>query len=578
MHILDYIKLAKKHEDGARPAGATAVRIAIATNFTDDLLKKALAGMCVSEDIDPDIYQVGYKQYLFELKAPDSGLAKHEAAITFVFFDANPYSISEFAADAGHASSVAADIAAYCARTKGTVVVQSLASPSSLQHGRILKGGALSAAVVDFNQALAKLALEHKNLKVIDTDHIVRMIGEAHARDMRGQFAFSQPFSHDFLYAVAREWMSYVRILSGKARKCIVVDLDNTLWGGILGETGPLGIALGTEYPGNAFVEFQRSLLGFYEQGIILAINSRNNMADVDEVFEKNPHMVLQKKHFGSIVANWNDKATNLRAIAEDLNIGLDSLVFIDDDPMNRDLVRTELPEVLVPDWTMPPEEYVKSLLAIDAFQTLAVTDEDKERGKMYAAERERKAVQSSTQDMSEYLKTLDIAMIVSLNDLAQVPRVAQLTQKTNQFNLSTRRSTEQEIQAWIQEGALVYAGDVKDKFGPYGLTILAIVKPNGKNAAELVTFLMSCRVMGRQIEQTFMRAVATELGKRGIQKLSADFIPTKKNAPSSGFLSELGAREKGKDADGTVHYELDVPSFLAQEAKSSSITVSFAP
>src|SRR6185437_3116366 len=216
---------------------------------------------------------------------------------------------------------------------------------------------------------------------------------------------------------------------SGRVHKCLVLDLDNTLWGGIVGEVGPLGIGLGTEYPGNAYVAFQRVLNEFYERGILLAINSRNNPSDVEEVFEKNRNMVLKREHFAAMVINWESKADNLKTIARELNIGLDSLVFIDDDAANRAQVRAQLPEVLVPEWSLPPEEYVHALLTIDAFHAQAVSDEDRKRGEMYVTEHKRKQL-AETMSVEDYLSTLQIKMTIAVNAEELIPRVAQLTQK----------------------------------------------------------------------------------------------------------------------------------------------------
>jgi FkbH-like protein len=337
--------------------------------------------------------------------------------------------------------------------------------------------------------------------------------------------------------------MAYVQTQRGKIYKCIVLDLDNTLWGGVIGEVGPLGVKLGHEYPGNAFREFQRTILDFYNRGIILAINSRNNPGDVDEVFEKNKNMVLKKSHFASIVANWNNKAENLKIIAKELNIGLDSLVFIDDDAMNRDLVKTELPQVFVPDWNIPPEEYVKRLLDIEAFHSMGLTEEDKERGKMYAAERERKEIVSDSSNLGSYLKTLEVEIDVHLNNSNQIPRLSQLTQKTNQFNLTTERLTESDVTKKIKNGAMFFSGDVKDKFGPYGITVLAIIEKDKKNY-KLSNFLMSCRVMGRRVEEAFMSSILKELSKKKINELDAKFIVSPKNSPASSFLKDIGGKE----------------------------------
>lgn len=571
MELLDYIRLAQEYEKGGEPKQGEPLRLAIVTNFTDDLLKKAIIGMCAAEGIRPDLYQVPFKQYLFELKNPDSGLAKHNADIVFVFFDINPYTVSEFSADVSHLHDVLGDIERYARAHACTVVVHTISAPSSLQHGRILKEDSFSGLIRTYNERLGAIAKEHKNVSVLDAGRIIRVMGERRARDLRGLYAFSHPWSNDFIFALAREWMTHIRTMRGVVYKCIVLDLDNTLWGGIVGETGPLGIELGTEYPGNAYREFQRVLLQYHERGVILAVNSRNNMADVDEVFDKNPHMVLKKSHFASLAVNWNTKAENLPRIAEELNIGLSSMIFIDDDPVNRDLVRAQLPEVLVPDWNMPPEEYAHALLNLDAFHAEMLTEEDLQRGAMYAAERERKALQTKAPTLEEYLKTLRIELTVSLNAAVLITRVAQLTQKTNQFNLSTRRSTEKEIETWIQEGGLVFTGDVRDTFGSYGVTVVAIIRPVDAETATLTTLLMSCRVMGRGVEHAFLRAVAAELQKRGFARLTIPFIQSKKNAPAADFLRELGAEAAEQKESGETLYSLPLAGYLSSAAGSHS-------
>lgn len=579
MQLLDYLRLAAEYEKtGWKDAGAS-LRLAIVTNFTDDLLKKTLTGLCVSEGIHPAIYQVPFKQYLFQLKDPHSALVKHEAEITFVFFDVNPYISSEFLADADHREDVWNDLVNYCRTTKGAVVLHTFITPSGVQHGRVLRDSDLHELADDFNARIKGIAEEFPHVSVIETDRLIRKFGEHHARDLRGLYAFSQPFSGEFHLAVAKEWMTYVRAISGKTRKCLVLDLDNTLWGGVVGETGPLGISLGTEYPGNAFRQFQRVILELHKRGIILAINSRNNAADVKEVFEKNPHMILQEEHFSAIAVNWNTKAENLTAIAQELNIGLDSMVFIDDDPMNRELVRTQLPEVLVPEWSFPPEEYTKHLLDLDAFHAQALTDEDRERGRMYQEERARKAVRVDTQSLEEYLATLGIEIDLYLNPDHLIPRLAQLTQKTNQFNLTTKRSSEAEIGEWIGKDALIFAGDVRDKFGPYGVTILAVLHPIGQNTVTLGIFLMSCRVMGRGVEKAFFRKMAEELNARGYTDIRAAFIPSDKNAPAADFLPDIGAIPVTQGDTDAISYKVDIPAYLSRsEAKVLPITINFSP
>jgi FkbH-like protein len=574
MEFLDYIRLAQEYEKGGEPRAGEPFKIALVTNFTDDFLKKGIIGACVAEGIRPLVYQVPFKQYLFELKDPHSTLVQQAADIVFIFFDINPYTLSEFSADPEHLHSVLSDIEQFARSQKGQVVTHAIGLPSSVQHGRLLKQNNLATLIETYNQRLYALAKEVKNISVLDVGRVVQELGERKARDLRGLYAFSHPWSNDFIFTLVREWMTHVRTARGHIYKCIVLDLDNVLWGGVVGEVGPLGIHLGPDYPGNAYKEFQRVLLEYFERGVILAINSRNNLTDVEEVFEKNPHMMLKKSHFASIVANWDTKAENLPLIAKELNIGLDSLVFIDDDPVNRDMVRAQLPEVLVPDWSMPPEEYARALLNIDAFHSHTLTDEDRERGRMYAEERERKALQHKAPTVEEYIKTLRIEVDITLNNPVLLPRVAQLTQKTNQFNLSTRRSTEQEIEKWIREGALVFAGDVRDIFGSYGVTVVAIIHPVNTEEATLTTLLMSCRVMGRGVEGAFFRAVLEELQKRGFGQLTVPFVPSTKNAPAAEFVSNIGGELLSKKDSGETLYKLSLADYLSRTKDNTSVSV----
>ena len=572
MNILDYIRSAQEFESQkSQVDGRVPVRLAIVTNFTDDLLKKVLLGLCLHEGLQPEIYQVSYKQYLFELKNSDSGLFRFKPEITFVFFDVNPYINSEFISDLGHTQETLTDLDGYCSRNSSTVVIGTIMEPKTIQFGRVFRNSNLIKQIRSFNNGIFKLAEDKNNIFVCDTNLLGNILGEKNIRDFRGLFAFKQPFSHDFILTLTREWMAFVRTLKGKVRKCIVLDLDNTLWGGVVGELGPQGIMLGQEYPGNAYLEFQRLLLSLYENGIILAINSKNNPEDVEEVFAKNPNMILRKNHFGAIVANWNNKADNLKTIANELNIGTDSLIFLDDDALNRDLVRSILPEVLVPDFSLPPEEYVQTLLNLDVFHAMRITEEDRERGQMYAAERERKEIKLKTTDISQYLQNLNIEIAISLNDKNLIPRLSQLTQKTNQFNLTTIRSTEKEIEEWINKGWYVYSGDVKDKFGPYGITILAIFEPLNKNKIRLVTYLMSCRVMGRGVEQSFFRSIAEELSRHKFTHIEASFVPTKKNMPAAEFLPSLSATQLSLAKSGAIEYELNIKEYIVKVMSDSS-------
>lgn len=553
--FLEYLKIAN---EPVQKNSAPPLKIAVVTNFTDQVCNKILLGRCRDAGIFPEIYAVPFGQYNAALKIRESELAAWAADITFIFFDVQGAEISPFQMDADYGCQLITDIERYATENSGTIFINTIILPALTAHGNLRAENILYRAVAEFNTAVEKLAAEHKNIYVIDTNRLVQTVGEAAARDLRSLYAFHQPWSRQMIMEITGEWAAHVGALLGKSKKCIVLDLDNTLWGGVVGEVGATGIALGTEYPGNAFQNFQRVLLEYFDRGIILAINSRNNWSDVAEVFAQNPQMVLQEKHFAARAVNWNSKAENLVALAQELNIGLDSMVFFDDDAINRNLVRAQLPEVYVPEIGAKPEEYAATLLKLKVFHQLTLTAEDAARGRMYAQEAQHKQALAAAPSLEEYLAGLNIQLDFKVNDANSISRLAQLTQKTNQFNLTTRRYTEAEIENFICTG-LVFSGNITDRFGDYGLTAEAIVIPENSAIAKLDAFLMSCRVLGRKIEFQFLAAVLQELKARGFQLLRAQFIPTAKNMPAAEFLEQAGFELISKTETGEKKYEIKI-------------------
>ncbi len=328
-------------------------------------------------------------------------------------------------------------------------------------------------------------------------------------------------------------------------KKCIVLDLDNTLWGGIIGEDGPAGIALSHKGKGADFVAFQQALLDMYDRGIILAINSNNNPDDALDVIRTNPNMILKEKHFAAHRINWNDKATNMRELAKELNIGLDSMVFFDDSPTNRHAVRGLLLEVEVPELPEDPALYTKTLLGLPYFTGKAITDEDKMRGNLYVTERLRKEAQGNFSSHEEFLKSLGLEVHVFRNDNESLERLAQLTEKTNQFNTNKRPLSVDEVRTIVESATHdVFHARVTDRFGDYGITAVAFIEKLG-NRWHIDTLLMSCRVLGRGIEQSFMRAIATAAEKEGVHTITITFTPTEKNAPARTFIESTFTDEK---------------------------------
>jgi len=569
MDFLTYIQSYSKIKE-ARKKESRSFSINLITNFTDDVLEKVLGGMCLMEGIYPKIARAPYKQYHLVLKDTSDALYKSKPDISFIFFDINPYQHGEFTDSSKHIEETLSDVHTYCDAVKTLVVMSLSPLPYNSPYGHFFNDDPIFVRAREWNDRLVALSKEIPNLYIFDTNKIVYQLGEEHVRDMRGSYAFDIPFSNDFFVALCHEWFACIQAIMGRSRKCIVLDLDNTLWGGVVGETGPLGIALGPGYPGIAFQNFQRTLLCLWERGIILAIASKNNLTDVQEVFKKNPHLILKEEHFAAIRANWDDKSDTIVDIAKELNIGTDSMVFIDDSPLERERMRKERPEVCVPEFSIAPEEYVSTLLSLKVFHQMSLTEEDKRKGKMYAEERQRTAILKNTKSKKEYIAELGIRIRIFEGADNDIKRVSQLTQKTNQFNLTTRRYSEADIQRLLKEHWQICSAEVIDKFGEYGIVIVAIIAPE-KNGARLDTFLMSCRVMGRDVEFAFLEYIIKKLDVRGVKKITASFITTAKNIPSKGFLPDAGFTEKKNGKKGTKEYALDISAHLKKKAKEKS-------
>jgi FkbH-like protein len=322
-------------------------------------------------------------------------------------------------------------------------------------------------------------------------------------------------------------------------KKCIVLDLDNTLWGGIVGEDGIDGIALSVQSPGNSFIAFQQALLDYYNRGIILAINSRNNPDDAWNVIKNHPNMILKEHHFASARINWSDKATNIREIAKELNIGLDSMVFFDDDATNREMVKALVPEVTVPDLPVSPKEYTRFLNSLTYFDTDIITDEDKMRGNLYVTERLRKEEEKNFSSQDDFLKSLSLELTIFENNSSCLPRLSQLTEKTNQFNTLKRPLSEQEILSYVRSDKyLVFHASLHDIFGDHGVILFSLIEKSEK-IWNIKSLLMSCRVFGRGVEDAFLSYINVKAQKVGVTKITIESEETQKNVPAREFIQK---------------------------------------
>ena len=396
-------------------------------------------------------------------------------------------------------------------------------------------------AVNDYNQNMYTMS-KKSNVKIIDIRNFFHKFSKDQLIDWKYYF-LSQMHINPKLAPQFKKWFSrQLDILAMKRKKCIVLDLDNTLWHGILEEDGVNGIKMGEDYPGNVYSFFQAYLLELSCNGIILAICSKNNEEDVLSVLENHPDMLLKKDAFPSYRINWNNKADNIREIALELNIGLDSMVFIDDNPAERELVKQHLPEVSVPEFPTKPYLYPVLIkqLTDEYFSTYMLTKEDLGKTRQYKENAERVQKKNQFLDMEKYLRSLEIKLTIEQLNEFNKARFAQMTQKTNQFNLTTRRYTETEIQSFVDNGGLIFGLRVKDRFGDNGLTGLMIVLIDEKTAY-IDTILLSCRILGKEIEFFFIKYVLMKLKDKGLTHIKATYIKTPKNQQAEKFYDAIG-------------------------------------
>lgn len=351
----------------------------------------------------------------------------------------------------------------------------------------------------------------------------------------------------------------------GKVRKCLVLDLDDTLWGGVIGEQGVEGIVLGQgSASGEAHLQLQHYARALSERGVLLAVCSKNETAIAESAFQHHPEMVLRRSDFASFVANWSDKAENLRKIAKELNIGLDSLVFVDDNPAERARVREALPIVAVPEMPRDPAHYVRVLAEAGYFDAASLTTEDLGRAGQYAANAEREALRGQYEDIESFLRNLDMSVVYGTFEPGDLPRIAQLINKTNQFNTTTKRYSPEEVKAIMSVPEnITLQFRLLDRLGDNGLVSTMIVLPVGNGDFEVDNWVMSCRVFGRELEYEAMNAAVDAVRERGGSHLTAAYIPTEKNGVIKDLFARLGfVPDAAAEGRGSTRWRLAVDAY----------------
>jgi FkbH-like protein len=417
----------------------------------------------------------------------------------------------------------------------------------------------------EFNRAIAALAGE-TGCYLLDTAAIAEQVGTDRWFDPIQWVSYKLPFTAECFPIYAEHLGRLLGSIRGKSRKCLVLDLDNTIWGGVIGDDGLGGIRIGQGSPrGESFLEIQKFALELRERGVILAVCSKNDDATARAPFRDHPDMLLRENHIAAFHANWVDKPSNLEAIAKKLNIGLDALVLLDDNPAERAQVRASLPMVSVPELPEDPSLFCWYLAAAGYFEAVTFSAEDRLRPQTYASDLQRAEIRAKSRDLGDYLASLDMVITFAPFDDNSRQRAVQLINKTNQFNLTARRYTEADVMA-MQADESVFTLQVRltDKFGDLGMIAVIIARPHDQNASawHIDTWLMSCRVLGRQVEQAMLAKLVAEAKNRKIERLIGSYIPTAKNAMVSGHYKKLGFQQLKSSIEGRTHWELKVLDF----------------
>lgn len=434
----------------------------------------------------------------------------------------------------------------------------------------VINDRTLQNSIDNYNQNLYLTASAHRNVKVLDISEFTYSYNASELINWKfyftAQIALNPQLANNF-----REWFDLKsKQLNLVRKKCIIADLDNTLWGGILGEDGPTHLAIGGSYPGNVFRLFQEALINLSKTGILIAICSKNNEHEVLKFWKENSDNLINTNNIVAHRINWNSKSDNIIEIAQELNIGLDSIVFIDDNPVERAAVREALPMVSVPDFPNQPYMIPQFINQLDEefFKTYELTDEDKLKTSQYQTAKVRQTEKANFANLEDFLKKLDIRLTIAEGSANNITRIAQLTQKTNQFNLTTHRYTETEIATFIDEGWKIFSVSVTDKFGEYGQSGCILINGN-----TIDTFVLSCRVLGLGIETAFITAVLQKMKDLEIVSANAMFIPSEKNQIGETFYESIGFICNKNTISGEKHYTIDLSKTLLKIKDYYNIT-----
>lgn len=557
-----------KRDVGALPA----IKVSLLGDSATQFLATAIKGTGVERGYDIDLFEAEYNQVERQVLDSKSELYLHDAKYTVVFQSTHKlmerYAMMSIDEHIRMADDRLDFIKTICAQVPGHIIYYNYPEIEDIVFGSYANKVRTSFTyqLRKLNYELMNLAQEYPNLFICDIAGLQNKFGRDIMFDSTVYVSTEMLLSIDILPYVASRTMDIICSIEGKFKKCLILDLDNTIWGGVIGDDGweniQVGYGLGI---GKAFREFQQWVKKLKNRGIIIAICSKNDEDKAMEPFEKNPEMVLKLDDISVFIANWENKVDNIRAIQCLLNISFDSMVFLDDNPFERSMVRENLPEVMVPELPEDPGEYLEYLYTLNLFETASYSSADKDRTKQYQVEAKRVIAAKTFTNEADFLRSLYMISEVSEFNKFNTPRVAQLSQRSNQFNLRSVRYTEDQITAIEndpkQKG---FAFTLEDKFGDNGLIAVVILQEKDSETLFIDTWLMSCRVLKRGMENFILNTIVGWARENGYEKIIGEYFPTLKNGMVKEHYPNLGF--SAVDNSGTAQWELNVETYENRE------------
>jgi FkbH-like protein len=553
----------------------TPFRLGVISNSTADFLIPPLVATAARHGFALECIKANFGQTIQEALNPNSSInqAQPDAVLIAIDYRGLPLRTSP-GNPAAHDATVSACLqhlaairSGFHVNTNTFCIVQTIARPVELLTGSFecALPGTMRSLVNAINLGLAESVVNTADV-LLDIAGLAETVGLSEWHDPIFWNLAKLPFSSHYLPLYAEHVCRTIAAQRGKSRRCLILDLDNTVWGGVIGDDGLAGIVVGSGDPtGEAYLDIQQTALALRERGIVLAVSSKNTDDIARQPFREHPEMLLKEEHFAIFQANWNDKAMNITAIAEELSLGLDAMVFLDDSPVERNLVRKMLPQVAVPELPDNPALYGRYLLAGGYFEAVVFSAEDYKRAAFYQDNARRIALQQQSGDIDAYLNSLAMTVTFQPFDDIGRARITQLINKTNQFNLTTKRYTENEVKE-VQSSPDYFTLQVRlaDIFGDNGM-ISVIICRNVNETWQIDTWLMSCRVLGRQVEKAVLQEILFHARSRGIHQLMGTYHPTERNQLVEDHYAKLGFESMAAEANGTTHWLLEVASYQAE-------------